>query len=136
MRTKKPTYSTLRVTTGTEGPRHDPYYYSEITITRPDGRRAVFHSGLGRHCRLIATDGVELLLDERDDVNIDRHFEMFIGVSPRNAERALRKQEFARLRSHRHCGGLEWHEGMPGEALLICVCGKVVDSHFNRRAIE
>lgn len=44
--------------TGTEGPRHDPYSYTEITVSRKGHRRAMLHMGLGvwsevggRRCR-------------------------------------------------------------------------------------
>lgn len=52
--------STIRVTTGCEGPSQDPCGYTELLVTRPDGRKVVFHSG--RHAsRSVLRDDVEML---------------------------------------------------------------------------
>jgi hypothetical protein len=127
----------IHIKTGSEGPRHDPYGYEEITVHRADGAHVTLHEGLGTWIEFKDACGTGNKLDERDvpRTQIDAAFERVAGVSVEAARKAYRA-----LRSRcRNCGGREtkFARGYPGESFELCVqCGHVVDSHFDLSAVE
>jgi hypothetical protein len=49
----------LKRRTGTEGPRHDPYGYTEYHWTSTDKQRsAILHIGLGEWCEVFGCQGI------------------------------------------------------------------------------
>lgn len=48
---------------GSEGSSHDPYSFTEITVTMPDGRRIMYHGGLGEE---LEVDGEQVSFCEDD----------------------------------------------------------------------
>ena len=121
----------ISLKTGTEGPRHDPYSYEEVTIERGDSTTTI-HLGLAEYCKY--TEGNKSLTIHR--LPTDPMMLALCGLTLKQAKRILRKREEAKLRAHRSHGGMEWSRGYPGEQLLICKCGDVVDSSFNLSAIQ
>lgn len=125
----------IHVRTGSEGPRHDPYHYEEVTVQRPDGRKVTLHVGLG-----VWAEAENAVLRERTDSPQEAYhmFERYAGVPVYVAERAYRSLPMRRLKAH-PCGlqHIVDVNGFPGETLTVCgKCGHVVDSHFDRSAIE
>lgn len=121
--------TTIQIETGTEGPRHDPYGYEEITVTRPNGDRVTLHQGL--------VEWVQVNNSERRGYITERCLEVFgffAGCTPAIARRAY---ETYRSRC-RNCGGRKFHAaaGYPGETFDICDnCGSVVSYTFNESAV-
>jgi hypothetical protein len=128
--------STIDIRTGSEGPRHDPYHYEEITVTRPDGRKVVLHQGLAEWMTYF--DG-RVLREFQDRSHIlQSKFEIVAGVSVNVAAKAFHEKTNRPIKYHA-CGQkhLQWVSGFPGEQLLHCTkCGDIVGSTFNRSAIE
>jgi len=123
--------TTIRIKTGSEGPRHDPYAYREITVSRPKGS-VTLHLGL---VEWVAVNGEHWKDYDREAIDV---FEAFAGITLPQAIRAHHEVRARRVRYH-PCGQkhLEWVDGYPGESLLICErCGAVLDEHFDRSAIE
>ena len=129
--------STVHVRRGTEGPRHDPYSFTEYTVQRPSGARAVLHVGLGTSATVRWPD--EYVEQEKfDERRAIRIFERAAGISLRVLERALHEQSQRKYRYHA-CGrrNFEYASGYPGETFIVCKkCGDVIDSHFDRSAVE
>ena len=127
--------SSIELRSGTEGPRHDPYGYKEITVTRADGREATLHSGLAEW--MTYNDGRVTRRFDDDIATLWSKFEAVMGISPELAERSFHRAKENRIRYHK-CGMkyLRDVEGYPGESFLMCEkCGKVLDSSFNESAI-
>lgn len=68
------------VRNGTEGPRHDPYSYTEITFVKTDGTEIVYHDGLAQW---ITVNGVKQPCDYDEHVGL---FEELTGIAPWRAE--------------------------------------------------
>lgn len=120
---------------GSEGPKHDPYGYEEITVNRSDGRRVTIHYGLGVWARSYHADG--RLSGMSNDAAADKLFEKVAGIAPHFAERALKELRERRYRFHQ-CGNkyLKDVNGYPGETLTVCGrCGAVIDSEFDISAV-
>jgi hypothetical protein len=129
----------LRVTveTGSEGPRHDPYAYREITVIQPDGATTL-HEGLGTWLRSAGrkvTPPTDLDADGRERWCRSTAFETLTGYSVAQLERLHRK-----LSSRcRRCGCKETvsQNGHPGEHFECCAkCGNVVGSYFCISEVE
>lgn len=122
--------------TGSEGPRHDPYAYTEITVHRADGREVTLHSGLAEW--MTYSDGrVERRFDDPIPVLCNK-FEAIVGITPEVAEKAWREQRERPIRFH-NCKppSMQWVSGYPGEEFLMCDhCKAILDSTFDRSAIE
>lgn len=128
----------LRVvrSTGSEGPKHDPYSFEEYQITTPQGK-LVLHFGLGTWARF---QDQPILLDRIQDENacvkllrgnITREA---TGYTLTQIERIARK-----LTERCRCGSKEFESasGFPGEHFTVCCkCGNVVDSFFCRSEVE
>ena len=122
--------SSVTIDWGSEGPKHDPYGWTEITVDRPDGKTVTLHAG--GLIEWVEVDGVKHVnLNYEDCCTIFAHH---AGVTPDIAERAYQK-----YRSRcRECGGTETESkaGFPGETFELCVkCGAMVDYNFNESAI-
>ena len=117
----------LEMKNGTEGPRHDPYSFTEFTF---EGKQVVMlHLGLAEW---IQVDGKKL--DVPDPVEM---FKIFTTFSVHQFERAYRRLHGPKERCP-HCGGkaFDWSSGFPGEALQICLkCDSVVYCDFNESAV-
>lgn len=129
--------SDIFIKRGSEGPRHDPYSYTEITVKRTDGnkvlRSATIHAGLAYWAE--TSDGRR---EDQDTVRVNDLFTEVAGITPHQAHKAHRELEDRRYRYH-PCGQKYFHDcsGYPGESFVVCgKCGKVVDSHFDRSAVE
>ena len=133
---------TCRVKTGTCGPAHDPYDYSELTATTPKGT-FTWHHGLGEwlavNGRKLKTPAYKRLTwqarEARQHAWLAKQWLRRVGYAQTQIERIA-----ARLRNRcRQCGctHFAYQMGMPGETLLICTaCSNVVDVYFNEGAIQ
>jgi hypothetical protein len=134
--------STIEITHGSEGPRHDPYAYTEIKVTRADGRWAKIHGGLGEWLVVGLPVSNALGVEERcingNPEYLRSMFELAVGITPELAEKTVHRMDANRIYHHK-CGQkyLEWVSGYPGETFLQCgKCGDILESTFNRSAIE
>lgn len=137
----------FHVCTGTEGPRHDPYSYTEYTIERKGHASVTYHCGLGEWISMgkrrlgRLPNKAELALPWQD---CERAFSRRLratfarysgGLTPEQLEDCHR-----RIRSRCNacgCRHTKAERGYPGETLYVCVqCNNVVDSDFDRSAIE
>ena len=121
--------SRIEIKTGTEGPKHDPYGYDEITATRQDGASVTLHEGLAFW---VSIDGVKQWPDNWDEAQ--RVFQSVAGISVD----AARKAHERIMTVCKKCGGKDLRSvsGMPGETLNICRrCDTVVSCDFNESAI-
>lgn len=121
--------SQLSVTTGTEGPRHDPYHYEEITFER-DGHTYVAHLGLAEWLKVDGEkraegEGVEALFNELTGECLSALMEAY-HADKAEAWSACEK-----------CGGeIESRSGHPGETFAVCSkCGHVNDMDFDVSAV-
>lgn len=118
----------LKVTTGTEGPKHDPYSYSEYTFNK-DGVRYTIHLGLAEWLKI----GDEIVSRNYED-SVAKFNEAF----GQDLNDYLAEQEEASC-TCKNCGTDEFLEdrpGFPGESFLVCAkCETIVDSSFNESAI-
>lgn len=119
----------LATRTGSEGPRHDPYAFTETTVLRK-GRKVTVHEGLACWLQL---DGEEV--SANDDVVVRENFKRLTGFSPGQIEKFIHR---AQSRCGR-CGKSDMVEmsGYPGETFLVCAhCDLICGSAFNRSAVE
>lgn len=121
--------NTITIRTGTEGPRFDPYHFTEVTVRGRAGE-VTYHGGLGEWTRI----NKEICGREQQAAKV---FELATGLSPYVAEKVARLLPY---RKHaRKCSGREttYEAGYPGETLEFCAkCGQVVNGFFDRSAIE
>lgn len=121
--------SRVLIAMGTEGPRHDPYGYTEYTVQRPNGDSVTLHEGL--------VVWIEVNSDRYDNVEYERAVEMFTkvaGCSPKAAEKAYHRVMYTCPK----CQGTELYgmPGLPGETIMFCVeCDVVVCCDFDESAI-
>lgn len=116
---------------GSEGPKHDPYSYTEITVNKSRNGFVKFHFGLDTWCEgnKIKVHGEPTAFD---------FFEQLVGVHPivleTSVQRRKRKQIERHLKNHNAEG--QTVSGYPGESFLICEkCGEFLSSHFNESAV-
>lgn len=110
------------MTTGTEGPRHDPYSYIEYIVTR-DGKTTMLHAGLGEY---VTRDDGKVIHDTYGTGHARSIFAELTGLTTTQFERA-----YDRIRSRCSCGNrhLDATRGYPGETLYVCRrCNRVVSS--------
>lgn len=127
----------VRKVTGAEGPRHDPYAYTEWHVST-DQHKVVLHTGLGMW---IKVDGEKwprpagMDSDLWEKVMYDTLFPQHVGFTVAQIERI-----YTRLSSRcKACGGKEFEcvAGYPGESFEMCVaCKHINGSTFDRSAIE
>jgi hypothetical protein len=120
--------------TGSEGPRHDPYSYGELTVKTPK-HKVMIHEGLA--CFVVVdgkrSDATRKTYDKFSKVS-DRLLKRWTGYTRKQIGRIHRK-------SKEQCPFGGRHEtidmsGFPGEHFQVCQkCDKIVDSYFNESAI-
>ena len=122
--------SSVDIRTGTEGPRHDPYGYEELTVTSERCGTVTLHTGLGTWLRVNGA-----CANEGDHNRCVKLFEWVCGITPQAARRA-----YERLRNRcQKCGGTDQRaqSGYPGETFYFCVrCDTVVRCDFDEEAIK
>lgn len=83
----------VSVRRGVEGPKHDPYGYTEVTFTRTDGRVVVMHEGLGTWVKVDGARPKDLT-----ELECYEAFEAATGMPFRRAECVPHRVEMARVR--------------------------------------
>lgn len=114
----------IRIKSGTEGPRQDPYSYTEYHV-----RGVVLHLGLAEWIRVQGHDR----LPEHGVTPLEC-FERLTGFTPDLLEKAYRKS----ISRCRKCGckRLESQSGFPGEELIVCSrCGEIITTEFHESEI-
>lgn len=123
--------SRVEIKTGSEGPKHDPYHYQEITVKRADGTWVKIHAGLAEWLETSAGDRI---VDEYRSLRLK--FEELAGITPEMAERTCTRVYMRKLSLHNKHDTL-WCNGFPGEELLYCrTCNTVIDTSFNISEVE
>lgn len=146
----------LSIHTGSEGPYHDPYSYTEYSIRRGE-TKATLHQGLGTWlkingekvpddraikeitceddiCELPIPHTHKVVEEEYEKVEARRvkEFEKICGISLNTFEKAIHRPTKCCKKPR-----LESVAGYPGEHFTICrACGEIVNSYFNRSEIE
>ena len=125
---------------GTEGPRHDPYSYEEVIVERKGREDITLHAGLGVWMTIGgARISASFSMVEREVM--DRFVEL-VGYKPDQLRRFAQRAYAARVKQQHasckhHGNATRSVTGYPGETFEVCLdCGQIVDSHFNRSAIE
>lgn len=118
----------VRIRTGSEGPRHDPYQYTEVIVWRL-GHVWTLHTGLG-------------VWMKKDDTHIEGSEEELYKLFAKETGAFHFEWEnwhYAARHRCRQCGNreLESCDGFPGETLTCCPkCKIIVYSDVNMSAIE
>ena len=93
--------ASVRVKTGTEGPRHDPYGWTEVRFTTTAGQTITYrHGGLG-YSRTTWDDEVIETVDHNKSTQTetaDEAFERLTGMKPQDAEMIPYELELRMLR--------------------------------------
>ena len=133
---KNVTGRTTNIKTGTYGPSHDPYGYSEYSMntTFSDGSEeiVIVHSGL---VNWFLINGIQTYII---DSEAEREFETQIGMTVGEFIATVMRAKSRRLNKCWKCGSrkISGQRGFPGEYLYICDnCKNVVDSAFDISAI-
>lgn len=127
----------VQTRTGTEGPRYDPYAYTEYTVKTPKGL-TVLHTGLGtwiRHNGKMVEKPSGVLYDEWERQLCEEIFPALTGYTLLQLERIARNL----TTKCNKCGSTDFtHEsGYPGETLVVCIhCGRINGGWFHRSAVE
>ncbi len=120
---------TISIKTGSEGPRHDPYSYTEYTISRTGGFTATLHQGLGVWLE-VNGNHTNAQSNEQEKVAVD-YFEQLCHISLKTFERAIHRPVKCCAKPKPR-----WSAGYPGETLCFCQsCGKYLDGSFNEAAV-
>ena len=115
---------------GTEGPKYDPYAYTEWTVTRNDGLRVTLHDGL---VAWLAVN--KLRMRDLKELAAVALFEELTGLKSRNLEAIWRNIHYR----CRKCGSRDSRQerGYPGEWLNVCVrCGTIISTDSVLSEIE
>lgn len=133
---------TVRMRTGSEGPRHDPYSFMDLVIETPE-RTVVVHEGFvcSIKCdgseieppryllRLKYTGKIKLdVIEKVEQAWRDETVEQLTGWTLAQIGRINSK-----LRSRCRCGSRTFSStpGYPGETFVVCdSCGRIHDSIF------
>jgi hypothetical protein len=123
------TTNAIAIRTGNEGPRHDPYGFTEITFACRAGV-VVVHLGLAEWLKV---DGVRVL-----DRDCDAAFERITGLSPGRAVDLFysgpQRRHAAKCPERKR---FQCVSGFPGEQFTLCLrCGDAVEYSFDRSAVE
>ena len=128
--------STVSYNSGSEGPRHDPYHYDEVTIDRKNGDVVTIHMGLAAWCKVKRHGKTVFQVD--GETAAQTLFEWYAGITFHKAI-GLQYTLFRRRVKYHACGTrfLKSVSGYPGESFTICDnCGAHLDYHFNRSVVE
>jgi len=117
--------SEISIKTGSEGPSHDPYSFTEYSVTTTIGKSYTLHLGLAEWIKengvLITTNG-----------NLVETFIRLTGLDPLAAEE---EHNNPKCKDHPDAD-IESMAGYPGETFAVCsVCKAVLQSYFNENAI-
>ncbi|HNW32673.1 MAG TPA: hypothetical protein PKL44_00275 [Candidatus Dojkabacteria bacterium] len=121
---------TVSITTGTEGPKHDPYGYTEYSFTHK-GEDIVIHLGLRE----------EMIIGSSKTYGYDN---ITIAFADRFNHTITLSEFLSEVDETMHtppscecgCQEGEWVSGFPGEHLYICSkCKNVLDSEFHESEI-
>lgn len=112
---------------GTEGPRHDPYHFTEYHAT-VRGVEVVLHEGLAEW---IEVNGRKPATgrNPRDE------FAWLVGYTPEQLEMFASRLASSKFRAHKAHGGFRAERGYPGETMTVCKCGECLDYSFNEDAV-
>ena len=124
----------IKVRMGEEGPKHDPYSFTEYE-TDVNGHRTVFHFGaLGSWLKI--GHNTKIFFDHQNHFphSVQVEFERLVGRTIESIDDELNRPPVCP--DHPEADTIS-QAGYPGESFECCsVCGKVVDTHFNRSAVE
>ena len=114
---------------GSEGPRHDPYAYTEYTV-RVNGEVHTLHLGLAEW----------YAKNEKRNTHYDPYaiqkFEAAIGFTLVTFNKAIDRFRYPDKCRKCNSRDINWRSGFPGEELLVCEgCGAILASDFNESAI-
>jgi hypothetical protein len=129
MITLNTTTGTVTLVNGSEGPRHDPYGYTELTVNKR-GIEYELHSGLA--CWLKVA-GVRMTV--QDHVEADNLFEHLTGHHPADWIGFVEAAQRHRRSRCPKCGCRQTVErhGYPGEQFTCCAkCNTVMDCEFDQ----
>jgi hypothetical protein len=124
----------VRLVTGTEGPRHDPYHYTELRISTPQGETVV-HQGLSVFA-MLGDQRIDASGKDYDSPNAwcDLILEDRAGYTMRQLERIHRKSRTRCPAGGHHDTMLVY--GFAGESFEHCEkCGKFIDSYFSIKGV-
>lgn len=125
----------IQIRRGSEGPRHDPYAFTEFTVERR-GMTVKLHEGLGDWIKVAWTKEGKLVEVFRSTHQPQAYFEAFMGFPMKVFQRAMDK--ITNPRKCRVCGSYRLREesGYPGETFTVCDEGHIIGCRFNPRAVE
>lgn len=128
---------------GSEGPRHDPYAYTEYCL---DEKYLFTHGSehrLGHTLHMGLAVWYETWLNGEKVFHTDNEaeavetWERFSRLNVNQLDKLIHEKKFKRCP---HCGSKKGYfcaDGFPGETLTICLsCESIVDSELNLSAIE
>jgi len=129
--------SNVEIKTGSEGPKHDPYHYTEVIVNRVSRDftgTVTSHNGLGNWVKVEEDGKPDQLFRDSDQGD---WFALYAGVTVKAAWKARMEVDTRRITRH-PCGqrAIEEVDGMPGETLTVCKsCGKVLSGTFDLSAV-
>lgn len=128
--------SKLRVRHGSEGPRHDPYSYTEYTVERASGDVAVLHEGIGVWAKVngrkVDGDEIELLAEFFRAAGVNGGVQQLQRI-----QRRIEEEPYRRHAARCGCREFKCQKGMPGETFYVCAkCGDIAGFEFDRSVIE
>lgn len=128
----------IRIHQGNEGPLHDPYSFTEVTVTNEQGHTATAHLGLGCWVALSALDcDYKIFCYGEDDYKVANEImRQIVGITADEAQQEDEQRETLLYAMHEEHGEPRIESGFPGETYVICPCGEHLDYHFNRAAVE
>lgn len=129
--------STVKVTHGIEGPRHDPCVYEEIQVFNYRGWIKL-HLGLREYVefQLNKAGAQKVRIENRDVDTLYNVFEAFTGMTAVRAAKVPLDLQSRKYREHSLHGEPVDMRGYPGETLTVCSgCGEVLDYDFNESAV-
>ena len=123
------------IRTGSEGPKHDPYSFTEYSassLTNPD-LIVTLHMGLAEWLMVgCGTKRMHANENHGFEGGIVAEFKRLTGRDPYEDE----EEHFSPKCSDHPDADVESMEGYPGESFAVCsVCRKILDSYFNEAAI-
>jgi hypothetical protein len=121
--------NSIELRSGSEGPAHDPYHFEEVTFTGRNGK-TTYHCGLAMW---LEHNGVRI------ESEVHEAWRRLTGFD--SVERAVNIYRMLPWRNHAaRCPErkrFKCESGYPGESFIVCeACGEIIESHFNRSAIE
>lgn len=119
---------TFTIRNGVEGPKHDPYGYTEYTWKAKNGEKITLHCGM-RDILSIGSNKKHIAYEDTGRKIIADKFTELVGISPRKLFRAIERANHI----CKNCGSTHIHteSGYPGETFYICgKCGNIIGGYF------